>query len=151
MNIIYGLGSALGAAIGGAMAEALGWRWEFGIQVPPLLVCLLVSAIAIPADLGVSGERKSVMQAVKEFDVKGSILLTTAVCFLILGLVSRQRLPALFGFGIGQGAYANLEASSFSPGRVSVATSFLVSGKETPSPYCRCLQVQFWKREEGRR
>lgn len=86
MNIIYGLGSALGAAIGGAMAEALGWRWEFGIQVPPLLVCLLVSAIAIPADLGVSGERKSVMQAVKEFDVKGSILLTTAVCFLILGL-----------------------------------------------------------------
>ncbi|KID81785.1 Major facilitator superfamily domain, general substrate transporter [Metarhizium guizhouense ARSEF 977] len=86
MNIIYGVGSALGAALGGAMAEALGWRWVFGIQIPPLVICLCVSAVAIPDDLGVMGERKTVMQAIREFDAKGSLLLTVAISFLILGL-----------------------------------------------------------------
>lgn len=32
INIVFGLGSALGAASGGAMADHLGWRWEFGVQ-----------------------------------------------------------------------------------------------------------------------
>jgi hypothetical protein len=31
-NIVYGVGSALGAATGGAIADHLGWRWEFGMQ-----------------------------------------------------------------------------------------------------------------------
>lgn len=88
MNIVYGVGSALGAALGGAMAEALGWRWEFGVQIPPLVLCLCVSWVAIPDDLGVMGERKTVMQAVREFDARGSLLLTLSVSFLILGLVS---------------------------------------------------------------
>ncbi|KJK92941.1 hypothetical protein H633G_03317 [Metarhizium anisopliae BRIP 53284] len=86
MNIIYGVGSALGAALGGAMAEALGWRWVFGIQMPPLVTCLCISAVAIPVDLGIMGERKTVMQAIREFDGKGSLLLTVAISFLILGL-----------------------------------------------------------------
>ncbi|EFY98998.1 MFS transporter [Metarhizium robertsii] len=86
MNIIYGVGSALGAALGGAMAEALGWRWVFGIQIPPLVTCLCISAVAIPVDLGIMGERKTVMQAIREFDGKGSLLLTVAISFLILGL-----------------------------------------------------------------
>ncbi|KAK2606097.1 hypothetical protein QQS21_003492 [Conoideocrella luteorostrata] len=86
LNIVYGVGSALGAAVGGAMAEALGWRWEFGVQIPPLVICLCISAVAIPADLGALGERKPVMQALREFDAKGSVLLTTTVSFLILGL-----------------------------------------------------------------
>lgn len=88
MNIIYGVGSSLGAALGGAMAEALGWRWEFGIQIPPLIICLCISTVAIPDKLGIIGERRSIMQAIREFDAKGSMLLTVAISFLILGLVS---------------------------------------------------------------
>ncbi|KJZ79758.1 hypothetical protein HIM_00472 [Hirsutella minnesotensis 3608] len=86
MNVIYGLGSALGAALGGAMAEALGWRWEFGVQIPPMLLCLGVSAVAIPSDLGIAGERVGIWRALREFDAKGSLLLTSSVSFLILGL-----------------------------------------------------------------
>ncbi|PHH71175.1 hypothetical protein CDD83_5248 [Cordyceps sp. RAO-2017] len=86
MNVTYGVGSALGAALGGAMAEALGWRWEFGVQIPPLLVCLAVSALAIPDGLGVAGERASVWQALQAFDARGSLLLTASITFLILGL-----------------------------------------------------------------
>lgn len=69
------------------MAEALGWRWEFGVQIPPMVICLCISAVAIPDDLGIQGERKSVVQAIREFDAKGSVLLTLSVSFLILGLV----------------------------------------------------------------
>lgn len=45
INIVYGLGSALGVATGGALADHLGWRWEFGVQslfpCPPPLTSLL--------------------------------------------------------------------------------------------------------------
>ncbi|OAQ94780.1 MFS transporter [Purpureocillium lilacinum] len=91
INVTFGVGSALGSALGGAMAEALGWRWEFGVQIPPLLLCIGVSAVAIPADLGVvecGRERKGVWAALREFDARGSLLLTGAISFLILGLVS---------------------------------------------------------------
>ncbi|KAF7545119.1 hypothetical protein G7Z17_g9419 [Cylindrodendrum hubeiense] len=86
MNANYGVGSALGAATGGAMADYFGWRWEFGVQVPPLLLCMVISAVAIPDGLGIQGERKSVWQALREFDAKGSLLLTTSITFGILGL-----------------------------------------------------------------
>ncbi|KAK7403131.1 hypothetical protein QQX98_011121 [Neonectria punicea] len=86
INANYGVSSALGAATGGAMADYFGWRWEFGIQVPPLLLCMAISMVAIPDDLGILGERKSVWQALREFDAKGSLLLTTSITFVILGL-----------------------------------------------------------------
>ncbi|KFA67817.1 hypothetical protein S40285_06970 [Stachybotrys chlorohalonatus IBT 40285] len=88
VNVVYGIGSALGAALGGAMAEALGWRWEFGIQVPVLLLCLVVSQLCIPSDLGLQAASASgtVWDAFAEFDFIGSILLTVSVTFFILGL-----------------------------------------------------------------
>lgn len=87
INMVYGVGSTLGAALGGFMADYLGWRWEFGIQVPPLLLCVGISALTIPADLGLeSRKRETVVQALKSFDFKGSILLIMAIASLILGL-----------------------------------------------------------------
>lgn len=87
INLVYGVGSTLGAALGGFMADYLGWRWEFGIQVPPLLLCVGISAIIIPADLGLeSRNRETVLQALRSFDFRGSILLIMAITSLILGL-----------------------------------------------------------------
>ncbi|WYZ45158.1 hypothetical protein EsH8_VIII_000474 [Colletotrichum jinshuiense] len=86
INMIYGVGSALGAALGGAMADHLGWRWEFGIQVPPLVLCCIIAIIAVPGDLGLTGKRETFVEALKAFDFKGSLLLTTAITFFVLGL-----------------------------------------------------------------
>lgn len=87
INLNYGVGSTLGAALGGFMADYLGWRWEFGIQVPPLLLCVGISMFTIPGDLGLqSGKEETLMQAMRSFDFKGSFLLTSAITFLILGL-----------------------------------------------------------------
>lgn len=89
INIIYGVGSALGAATGGAIADSLGWRWEFGIQVPFIAVCLSAACFTVPANLGLKegAAKESFSTAMKAFDYPGSLLLTTSLSFLILGLV----------------------------------------------------------------
>lgn len=84
----FGAGSALGAALGGAMAEALGWRWEFGVQVPALLLCMAMSAVVIPDDIGLQGPRRGILDAMRRFDFTGSALLTVSTTSAILGLVS---------------------------------------------------------------
>ncbi|KAF4631905.1 hypothetical protein G7Y89_g6226 [Cudoniella acicularis] len=88
INIIFGVGSALGAALGGAIADHLGWRWEFGIQLPALFACLALACFTVPKDLGLAQgiKRKTVWEAMQVFDYQGSILLTTSITFLILGL-----------------------------------------------------------------
>lgn len=87
INANYGVSSTLGAAMGGFMADYLGWRWEFGVQVPPLLLCVGISALTIPGELGLrSSKRATFMQVMRSFDFRGSFLLTSAITFLILGL-----------------------------------------------------------------
>ncbi|KAI2633661.1 major facilitator superfamily domain-containing protein [Hypomontagnella submonticulosa] len=86
INIVYGLASALGAALGGLMADSLGWRWEFGIQVPPIILCFVVAVYAVPRDLGLQNKHQTFAEGMKTFDFRGSILLTTSTTFLILGL-----------------------------------------------------------------
>lgn len=94
INIIYGVGSVMGAATGGLMTEYLGWRWTFGIQVPILLVCLVMATLVIPRDIGKSksDETESTLESMKQFDFTGSLLLTSFLAFLILGLVCRSSL-----------------------------------------------------------
>jgi MFS family permease len=89
INIIFGCGGSLGAALGGAIADSLGWRWEFGVQVPAIVVCLVIATLTMPRKLGLGKgiEKKGLWEAMKLFDFKGSLLLTTSVTVLILGLV----------------------------------------------------------------
>ncbi|KAK8118793.1 major facilitator superfamily domain-containing protein [Apiospora kogelbergensis] len=86
INITYGLAAASGAALGGLMADTLGWRWEFGVQVFPLAGCFALTAWTLPLDLGLYVERETFVEAVKAFDWTGTILLTSSTTFLILGL-----------------------------------------------------------------
>lgn len=90
INIVFGAGSMLGAALGGAIADHLGWRMEFAIQIPFLIICLLIAWFTIPRNLGLAEgvRQKTLLEAMKVFDLKGSILLTTSITFLILGIVS---------------------------------------------------------------
>jgi MFS family permease len=89
INIIFGCGGSLGAALGGAIADHLGWRWEFGVQVPAIAICLVIATLTMPRKLGLAKgiEKKSLWEAMKVFDFKGSLLLTTSITVLILGLV----------------------------------------------------------------
>jgi nitrate/nitrite transporter NarK len=90
INIVFGIGSALGAATGGAIADRLGWRWEFGIQVPAIVACVVMAMITTPNNLGLEEgvTKKGLWEAMRAFDFKGSILLTSSITCLILGLAS---------------------------------------------------------------
>jgi hypothetical protein len=67
-------------------------RWIFGCQMPGLLLCLLMACFTLPKDLGLAEgvKRKTLWEAMKVFDFKGSLLLTSTITSLILGLVSAQ-------------------------------------------------------------
>ncbi|KAK8060947.1 transporter [Apiospora saccharicola] len=100
-SIVYGVGCTLGAAMGGFLAEHLGWRWIFASQIPIMLVCLAVSAVAIPRDLGFqqdngsnSGATTSLCDSLRDFDFVGSGLLCVILTTMILGLVSPPRHPS---------------------------------------------------------
>ncbi|TFB03418.1 hypothetical protein CCMA1212_004386 [Trichoderma ghanense] len=87
VNVTFGAGSALGAALGGAMADTLGWRGEFAVQVAPILLCAAVAFLVIPDDIGLGGKpRRRVWDALGEFDFWGSVVLTVATTSAILGL-----------------------------------------------------------------
>lgn len=102
INMVYGVASTLGAALGGFMADYLGWRWEFGVQVPALLLCVFVSVFTIPDGLGLRTHKKeTVLQALRHFDLTGSFFLMTSITFLILGLnLGGNVLPWLHPFVI---------------------------------------------------
>ena len=69
------------------MADLLGWRWEFGVQVAPLLIFIGAAAVEIPSDLGLDGNKETVRNALKSFDIVGTLLLSAAITSLVLGLV----------------------------------------------------------------
>ncbi|KAF1985165.1 MFS general substrate transporter [Aulographum hederae CBS 113979] len=91
LNLASGVGSSLGAAMGGFLAETLGWRWEFGIQVPAIALCVVVAYFSTPPALGPMLSRTSqvsqtFVETLLSFDLAGSALLTSSVTFLILAL-----------------------------------------------------------------
>ncbi|KAK8119683.1 Major facilitator superfamily [Apiospora kogelbergensis] len=93
-SIIYGVGCTLGAAMGGFLAEHLGWRWIFASQIPVMLVCLCISAVAIPHDLGIKDCTTSLRNSLNDFDFLGSGLLCIILATMILGLnLGGQILP----------------------------------------------------------
>lgn len=90
INLFWGSGAAAGAAFGGFLCDTLGWRWTFGVQIPPVLCVLALAVLATPEDLGPQLAKKSSSQStweiVRGFDLAGTFLLTSAVALLILGL-----------------------------------------------------------------
>ena len=72
--------------MGGLMAEALGWRWEFGVQVPALVLCCIVAILAIPNNLGKQDNGKTWVDSMREFDAAGSVLLSGSLTLFTLAL-----------------------------------------------------------------
>jgi EmrB/QacA subfamily drug resistance transporter len=87
---LSGVGNALGPFIGGALTEAISWRWIFWINVPFVLAALVIGAsnIAESRDLGTPGR----------IDIPGLVTVTAGLAGLSLG-VNRGR---IWGWGSAQ-------------------------------------------------
>ncbi|KAL8691769.1 MAG: hypothetical protein Q9224_004101 [Gallowayella concinna] len=90
INLFFGCGGVAGAAFGGFLCDTLGWRWTFGVQVPPVLCVLFLAVLTTPEDLGPQLAKHhtsmSRWDVVRGFDLVGSFFLTSAVSLLIVGL-----------------------------------------------------------------
>jgi MFS family permease len=89
INLFYGGGTACGAAFGGFLCDKLGWRMTFAIQVPILAILFINALFTTPSSLGPDLAKRSglgIRDAMKGFDIAGSVLLSGSVAFLILGL-----------------------------------------------------------------
>jgi MFS family permease len=88
-NILFGLGAVSGASLGGLVADLVGWRWCFLLQVPFSLLALAVGYWALEnpqAELTITGEKISFRKALARVDVAGSVLLLAALLVQLLGL-----------------------------------------------------------------
>ncbi|KAL2260310.1 hypothetical protein VTK26DRAFT_5718 [Humicola hyalothermophila] len=91
-NVLFGFGSVLGASLGGVIAESIGWRWCFLLQVPVSVLAVVVGYVVLEdppcVDPCVDPKRRF-RSAVGRLDLSGSLT-------LVLGLVSQ-----LMGLSLG--------------------------------------------------
>ncbi|KAF2675946.1 MFS general substrate transporter [Lentithecium fluviatile CBS 122367] len=100
-NAMFGFGSICGASFGGSIADSIGWRWCFLIQVPISGIALLLGYLVIrnPQPLSLHPTWKEIRTKV---DFTGSLLLVTAISIQLVGLsLGGNELPWSNGWVVG--------------------------------------------------
>lgn len=82
-NLVWGSGMATGGVLGGVIAESLGWRWAFHIQVPFIILAGLLSSIFVNIPPKESDKSK-----IKRVDFAGALTLSVSLVLLLLALNS---------------------------------------------------------------
>lgn len=85
-NGMWGLGAISGASFGGAIADKIGWRWCFLLQVPLSIMAFVVGYLAVknqPGGMALDGGLKA---AWKRVDVSGAVVLVIGISVQLLGL-----------------------------------------------------------------
>ncbi|KAH8115855.1 major facilitator superfamily domain-containing protein [Phellopilus nigrolimitatus] len=84
LNLIFATGSAAGAPLGGLLADSIGWRWAFLIQVPFAFLAFVIVFFALhlprkelPTDLA---------SKLRRIDFLGALTLVTGIFALLFGL-----------------------------------------------------------------
>jgi MFS family permease len=89
-NGCWGLGAISGASIGGAIADKIGWRWCFLLQLPFSLSALTIGILAVQNQPGggvVASSLEAGLGAVwKRIDFSGAVVLVMGVSVQLVGL-----------------------------------------------------------------
>ncbi|KAL0577780.1 hypothetical protein V5O48_004208 [Marasmius crinis-equi] len=83
MNIIFSTGSMTGAPLGGLLADTIGWRWAFLIQVPIVIVAFISVSVALRLPEKETSDFKS---KIKRVDFSGAVALIIFVFFFLYGI-----------------------------------------------------------------
>ena len=87
-NGLWGLGAISGASFGGAIADQVGWRWCFHLQVPISITALIIGFLAVKNQPGGGIQLGQAMGAAvwKRVDFTGAFVLVVAVSVQLVGL-----------------------------------------------------------------
>ncbi|RGP67196.1 hypothetical protein FLONG3_8591 [Fusarium longipes] len=85
-NGIYGFGAISGACFGGSIADHIGWRWCFLLQVPVSIAALIIGALVVSDQTTYSLSENGLSAIWKRVDFTGSLLMVVAVSVQLLGL-----------------------------------------------------------------
>ncbi|KAK2030553.1 major facilitator superfamily transporter [Colletotrichum zoysiae] len=86
-NGMFGFGAVAGASFGGSIADHIGWRWCFLLQVPVSLSALVLGALVIENPEGGFGIDTNDFRAIwSRVDVSGALLLVVAISVQLIGL-----------------------------------------------------------------
>lgn len=80
-NLVFGSGMGLGGFFGGLMADTIGWRWAFYIQVPFIVLGGVICFFTINIPI-----KESATSKIKRVDFLGALTLSTSLVLLVLGL-----------------------------------------------------------------
>ncbi|PSR87343.1 hypothetical protein PHLCEN_2v5160 [Hermanssonia centrifuga] len=81
--MVFATGQAVGAPLGGYLADTIGWRWSFILQVP--LAILAIISVSLALKLPSIGNQHFIAK-LKRVDFGGALTLVTAIFCLLLGL-----------------------------------------------------------------
>ncbi|THH14448.1 hypothetical protein EW146_g5877 [Bondarzewia mesenterica] len=136
INIVFATGSATGAPLGGILADSIGWRWAFLIQVPATLAAIISVSIALKIP---KPEGSHLYDKLKRVDFAGAFTLVIAILSLLLGLdrggnVSWNdtlTLLSLVSFAVCSALFGLIETriagEPFAPKRIVVNPALLAS------------------------
>jgi len=86
-NGIFGFGAICGASFGGYIADGIGWRWCFLMQIPVSALALVVGAKVINNPDGTFSARQGNLKDTwKVVDLTGALLLVVAISVQLVGL-----------------------------------------------------------------
>ncbi|PNY21874.1 transporter [Tolypocladium capitatum] len=85
-NGIFGFGAIAGASLGGTIADFVGWRWCFLLQVPVSVMAFAVGWLVLKNQPGGFSLDDGPGAVWKKVDFSGSLLLVVAISMQLVGL-----------------------------------------------------------------
>ncbi|EIM87665.1 MFS general substrate transporter [Stereum hirsutum FP-91666 SS1] len=136
LNICFATGSATGAPIGGILADTIGWRWAFLLQVPITVLAIISVSLALKLP---SRDDSHWLDKLKRVDFSGALALVLCITSLLVGLdhggnvswTDRTAIISLTSFAVLLVIFAVIEfklaSEPFAPKRIVANTALLAS------------------------
>lgn len=101
-NTIWGFGMISGASFGGAIADAIGWRWAFFLQVPVSVIAFGLGFLVIKDPVEIHSASGLSKELLAKVDFLGAFVLVSALSIQLVGLsLGGNDLPWSSGWVIG--------------------------------------------------
>jgi len=98
LSSVWGIAAVIGPAIGGIIVQNISWSWIFYINIPIGIIAVFITSTSLHEDLGrlkenIQQKVKSSLRGIPDniskikIDYAGSVLMITAISFLLIALL----------------------------------------------------------------